>query len=97
MTNMKFDNKALLEEIMDQYLADDNNRPWIVAFSGGKDSTALLLFVWYTLEKIKKTNPNGLTRKVYESIFYVRTSSPFLIKIFYVLSICYQILCLLYI
>ena len=65
MTNMKFDNKALLEEIMDQYLADDNNRPWIVAFSGGKDSTALLLFVWYTLEKIKKTNPNGLTRKVY--------------------------------
>ena len=51
MTNSKFDNKALLEEIMDQYLADDNNRPWIVAFSGGKDSTALLLFVWLVISK----------------------------------------------
>ena len=29
-------------EIQDQYLSDDNNRPWIVGFSGGKDSTMLL-------------------------------------------------------
>ena len=62
---MKFNSKELLEELEDQYLADDNNRPWIVAFSGGKDSTALLLFVWHTLEKLKKANSKALKRKVY--------------------------------
>lgn len=31
----------ILEEIKDQYFADDNKIPWIVGFSGGKDSTML--------------------------------------------------------
>lgn len=39
-------------EITDQYLADDNQRPWIVGFSGGKDSTMLLQVVWRTIQKI---------------------------------------------
>ncbi len=30
------------QEIIDQYLYDDNPRPWIIGFSGGKDSTMLL-------------------------------------------------------
>lgn len=42
MLNIKF----IEAEIRDQYFADDNNRPWIIGFSGGKDSTMLLQMVW---------------------------------------------------
>jgi DNA sulfur modification protein DndC len=41
------------QEIIDQYLIDDNNRPWIIGFSGGKDSTMLLQMVWNALKKIE--------------------------------------------
>ena len=47
------DIKFLESEIRDQYLADDNNRPWIIGFSGGKDSTMLLQLVWSTVSKIE--------------------------------------------
>ena len=40
------------EEIIDQYLNDENSRPWIIGFSGGKDSTMLLQVVWLALQKI---------------------------------------------
>ncbi|MEQ8584083.1 MAG: DNA phosphorothioation system sulfurtransferase DndC [Marinoscillum sp.] len=39
-------------EITSQYLYDDNPRPWIVGFSGGKDSTMLLQLVWYSIKQI---------------------------------------------
>ncbi|GAA4413346.1 DNA phosphorothioation system sulfurtransferase DndC [Nibrella viscosa] len=39
-------------EIIDQYLYDENRRPWIIGFSGGKDSTMLLQVVWRALMKI---------------------------------------------
>ncbi len=40
-------------EIIDQYLYDENaTRPWIIGFSGGKDSTVLLQLVWNALKKI---------------------------------------------
>ena len=42
----------LESEIQDQYLYDDSPRPWIVGFSGGKDSTMLLQLVWYAIKKI---------------------------------------------
>lgn len=42
----------LENEIVDQYLNDDNPRPWIVGFSGGKDSTMLLQLVWNALKSI---------------------------------------------
>jgi DNA sulfur modification protein DndC len=42
----------ILSEIKDQYLIDDNLRPWIVGFSGGKDSTALLQLVWLAVKQI---------------------------------------------
>jgi len=59
---MSFNPQYLQEEIVDQYLADDNNRPWIVGFSGGKDSTMLLQLVWYAIRQL----PEELrTRKVY--------------------------------
>ena len=44
---------SIQNEIIDQYLFDPNpNRPWIIGFSGGKDSTALLQLVWYALKKV---------------------------------------------
>ncbi len=39
-------------EILDQYQAEDNARPWIVGFSGGKDSTMLLQLVWKAVQKL---------------------------------------------
>ncbi len=41
------------DDILDQYSNDESPRPWIVAFSGGKDSTALLQLIWNSLQKIK--------------------------------------------
>jgi len=50
-------------EIIDQYLYDDNNlRPWIIGFSGGKDSTMMLQLVWNALKKIEHSS---LKRRVY--------------------------------
>jgi len=41
-------------EIIDQFLKDDHQtRPWIIGFSGGKDSTLLLQLVWKALQKIQ--------------------------------------------
>lgn len=42
----------LNNEIIEQYLEEDDNRPWIVGFSGGKDSTMLLQLVWNSLKQI---------------------------------------------
>jgi DNA sulfur modification protein DndC len=38
---------AYLQDVRDLYLAD--RRPWVVGYSGGKDSTAALQLVWYAL------------------------------------------------
>ena len=59
---MAFDHKELIDEIQEQYLEEDNNRPWIVGFSGGKDSTLLLQLTWLALRQI----PEQLrTRQIY--------------------------------
>jgi DNA sulfur modification protein DndC len=42
----------IISELKDQYLIDDGLRPWIIGFSGGKDSTALLQLVWFALKEI---------------------------------------------
>jgi DNA sulfur modification protein DndC len=53
----------IISEIKDQYLLDeDYDRPWIIGFSGGKDSTALLQLVWLALKKIDAKHRK---RKVY--------------------------------
>ena len=45
----------IVDEIIDQYLfADETKRPWIIGFSGGKDSTVMLQLVWQALQNIKK-------------------------------------------
>lgn len=48
------------QEIQEQYLADDI--PWIIGYSGGKDSTAMLQLVMYALNKLPKEK---LSKKVH--------------------------------
>ena len=47
--------KPTIEKLVDLtaklYLEDDN--PWVVGYSGGKDSSACLQLMWRVLEKIK--------------------------------------------
>ncbi len=54
--------QGIVDEIIDQYLyADETNRPWIIGFSGGKDSTVMLQLVWKAVEQIKQIT--GLVRR----------------------------------
>jgi len=58
----------IINELVDQYTyGDTSERPWIIGFSGGKDSTVLLTLVWRALEKIRKEMPYPfqLRRPVY--------------------------------
>lgn len=43
----------IIEELIDQYTLEDNNKPWVIGFSGGKDSTVLLTLTWLALLKVK--------------------------------------------
>ena len=55
----------IIEEITDQYLEQDRyNRPWIIGFSGGKDSTVLLTLVWMAMNRLKEQGA-PLNRRVY--------------------------------
>ena len=49
-------------EILDQYVNDDNPRPWIIAFSGGKDSTTVLQWVWNTVSRL---DPSKRKREIH--------------------------------
>lgn len=68
---MKIKNKkiqSIINELIDQYAyADKSERPWIIGFSGGKDSTVLLTLVWEALTRIKDEMlyPFQLRRPVY--------------------------------
>ena len=52
----------LMNEVEAQYLEDDGGKPWVIAFSGGKDSTMLLQTVWFALQKLPS---ELLTRQIY--------------------------------
>lgn len=55
----------IIEELKDQYLEKDRyNRPWIIGFSGGKDSTVLLTLVWMAITALKD-NGHNLFRQIY--------------------------------
>lgn len=56
----------IIDELIDQYTLEDNNRPWIIGFSGGKDSTVLLTLTWMALIKVKNEyGKHFLGREVY--------------------------------
>lgn len=45
--------QSIESDLASQYLYDENHeRPWVIGFSGGKDSTLLLQLVWNTIKKI---------------------------------------------
>ena len=57
--------EEVLQNIIEQYLEDDRYcRPWIIGFSGGKDSTVLLTLTWLALKRLKGKGEE-LKRKVY--------------------------------
>lgn len=68
----------LENEIIDQYLYDENStRPWIIGFSGGKDSTMLLQVVWNALKKIE---PALLSRQIYVVCNDTLVENPRIVK-----------------
>jgi len=57
MTESVFENRKLSEiydEVREVYLSD--NRPWILGFSGGKDSTCMVQLVWNAISDLPETN-----------------------------------------
>lgn len=57
--------RAIIDELKDQYLEKDRyTRPWIIGFSGGKDSTVLLTLTWIAMQELKEENV-ALNRNVY--------------------------------
>jgi len=60
--------EAIIGEIIDQYaFADTSGKPWIIGFSGGKDSTVMLTLVWIALKRIRENlnHPFQLKRPVH--------------------------------
>jgi len=75
---MSLNIQHLENEIIDQYLYDENpTRPWIIGFSGGKDSTMLLQVVWNALKKI---DPFLLRRRVYVVCNDTLVENPRIVK-----------------
>ncbi len=57
--------RAIIEELKNQYMeADANCRPWIIGFSGGKDSTVLLMLTWLAMQELREEGQE-LHRRVY--------------------------------
>lgn len=57
--------RAIIDELKDQYMeADTNCRPWIIGFSGGKDSTVLLMLTWLAMQELREEG-QALNRRVY--------------------------------
>ena len=54
ISSAKFKNSTcgLIPEIQEAYL--ENDAPWIICFSGGKDSTAVLQLIFYALSELPK-------------------------------------------
>ena len=50
----------IYDEICQVYLSDD--RPWILGFSGGKDSTCMIQLIWNALVALPK---NKITKKIF--------------------------------
>lgn len=57
-SNVKFNDSTVL--IKETYLSDE--RPWVIGFSGGKDSTAVVQLIFTALSEL---TPEQLSKKVY--------------------------------
>ncbi len=77
--------EAIKDEIREHYLGVDQS-PWIVGFSGGKDSTLLLQLV---IEAIQAVPPGKRTRKLYIMSNDTLVESPIFYQ--YIASVLHQI------
>lgn len=82
MTKTKDRIKYIINEIVDQYTyADSTEKPWIIGFSGGKDSTALLTLVWEALKRVKELpEPFQLRRPVYVVCNDTMVENPIIVE-----------------
>jgi len=48
--------EGIYEEIQGTYLADE--RPWVIGYSGGKDSTTALQLIWYAIDELTDEKQN---------------------------------------
>lgn len=74
---MSINIQYLESEIIDQYLYDESDRPWIIGFSGGKDSTMVLQVVWNALLKLE---PILLKRRIYVICNDTLVENPRIVK-----------------
>jgi DNA sulfur modification protein DndC len=58
--------KSILDEIREVYLSD--NRPWILGFSGGKDSTCMTQLIWNALSELP-------TEKLHKKIYIISSDT----------------------
>ena len=58
--------KSIYDEIRKVYLGD--NRPWILGFSGGKDSTCMVQLIWNALSDLPK-------EKIHKKIFIISSDT----------------------
>lgn len=52
------------EAVWSRVASQHRGRPWVVGFSGGKDSTAMLVLVWWAMQELREEG-HILRRKVY--------------------------------
>jgi len=64
-------------EILDQYVNDKSPRPWVIAFSGGKDSTMVLQLVWNSLKKLP---PNLRNRHIFVICNNTLVENPIILR-----------------
>src|SRR5690606_25129252 len=67
--------KEAKEEIKKVYLFDD--RPWVVGYSGGKDSTAVIQLVYEALRELPQ---NVLSKKIYVISSDTLVETPLIIQ-----------------
>jgi len=67
--------KALEEQTRQTYLAD--GRPWVIGYSGGKDSTVIVQHVWYALSALPKEQ---LTKPIYVISSDTLVESPVIVE-----------------
>ena len=60
--NVQVDFDSIRNNIIEEYLDDSQSYPWIVTFSGGKDSTLVAHLVFEVLLELP---PNLRQRKIY--------------------------------
>lgn len=76
-----FDHRSLKEiysEIQKVYLSD--KRPWVIGFSGGKDSTACVQLIWYALSELP---PEKRDKPIYVISSDTLVESPILTSYIY--------------